>query len=427
MVKKDKKKILTIGVLIVIAIFCIGLVVNIVNDKTRIFKKVVNNSYNFINEHLTKFNNSYDIFSNTSVVDASIKYLDTNFNIHYQLDKENKALLLQTNGINNGNDEIALVYLENKTYFKSNKLNYVYDLTTDSSCSEEDCQNNSLLVLNSIIGELMNFNTSGNLLDTLNLETIKKSLLKSFDKKYVSINKVNTLVKEDTVALTRYSYVLNKKSLHKLIKQINKDSKLANLREYVSELPDDNFGTFNIYLDDNKNIVMTNITITDKSVFDISKDNDIITINFDLKENDSNGVITYNCKNDVVSILNYDGTSNRSELKINWTDENNKEISFNVLNNDNKYTGSVSANKLSDSNGVIKISINDITFDVDYEISKNIEKISSVGDNILEVSKMTTEDKEVLSKIFNDLTENELIKQLTSLFQNVENEEEIVE
>ena len=30
---------------------------------------------------------------------------------------------------------------------------------------------------------------------------------------------------------------LNKKSLHKLIKQINKDSKLANLREYVNELP----------------------------------------------------------------------------------------------------------------------------------------------------------------------------------------------
>ena len=98
-----------------------------------------------------------------------------------------------------------------------------------------------------------------------------------------------------------------------------------------------------------------------------------------------------------------------------------------MLNNDNKYTGSLSANKLSDSNGVIKISINDIAFDVDYEISKNIEKISSVSDNILEVSKMTTEDKEVLSKIFNDLTENELIKQLTSLFQNVENEEEIVE
>ena len=116
MVKKDKKKILTIGVLIVIAIFCIGLVVNIVNDKTRIFKKVINNIYNFINEHLTKFNNSYDIFSNTSVVDASVKYLDTNFNIHYQLDKENKTLLLQTNGINNGNDQMALVYLENKTY-----------------------------------------------------------------------------------------------------------------------------------------------------------------------------------------------------------------------------------------------------------------------------------------------------------------------
>ena len=259
---------------------------------------------------------------------------------------------------------------------------------------------------------------------------------KSFKNRYASKSKENITVSDKEIKTTKYSYKINNKSLKVLINNIdkNKDLKdnLFNLfGEYFKQdgITKDNFkelvdnisgeGTFNIYLDNNK-IVLITINLGDTVTIRLEFNDNII--NFELYNNGNSVKLTGSANLDKetysVNIYSLDNLvlettfSNSDNLNLDVTlHHEDKVYPFNVTNQFSK-----DGNK---TNGVFTFKYNTYNYEVNYTIEENANISSNNFSNVEDITKITEIDISKLDKALEEIEKSDLIKSIIDLYNEI--------
>ena len=171
---------------IICSIVLVGLIVFInLNDKTKVYKNIINSSFDVVDKALKKYKTvaspvdkantlTATVTSPTDIVNLKLDYIpkDKIFNLGATINKDNQAIF-----------EGKLIHQDNKTYLKSNVLNNTYEINYSlGACDENGCNENDRN-LNDILDSVFSVKTySYENLNTIS-KNLRKVLIGSLDKK----------------------------------------------------------------------------------------------------------------------------------------------------------------------------------------------------------------------------------------------------
>ena len=433
MKNKIAKKNITIAIIILLVGLIIGLLIYNIN-KTKVFKATVNTLSNNLIEGLDNKNIDFlNIDGPTRFNFTFNEEDDLNDKISLKLEADNKNNKLGLDINYNSLYDINL-YHDNNIYLKSNTLlDNIYQLNLDLN---SNCEVNCDASLNDYIKTLtssLTFNTS-NLKDLVNM--LNSTINKSFKGRYVSTSKESVTINDNKVKLKRYTYKLNKDSIKVLINNIDKNTilkdKLFSLFENYFKrynITTDNFkeiynnineeGTFSVY-EQNGTIKIVDIDwgeFLDLSVrpdgdkVNINVGGDFIALEFKLSIDKTNQEYLINVYN--LGKLIYDINISKKDILL---------LDIKLYHEDKIYPIIITnkANKDGDiTKGLLTLKYKDTTYDINYEIEKNITMNDYNFDNALSIKSIDEIDMTKINEAIEVISNSNLIKNLSNIVQEL--------
>lgn len=433
MKNKIAKKNITIAIIILLVGLIIALLIYNIN-KTKVFKATVNTLSNNLIEGLDNKNIDFlNIDSPTRFNFTFNEEDDLNDKISLKLEADNKNNKLGLDINYNSLYDINL-YHDNNIYLKSNTLlDNIYQLNLDLN---SNCEVNCDASLNDYIKTLtssLTFNTS-NLKDLVNM--LNSTINKSFKGRYVSTSKESVTINDNKVKLKRYTYKLNKDSIKVLINNIDKNTilkdKLFSLFENYFKrynITTDNFkeiynnineeGTFSVY-EQNGTIKIVDIDwgeFLDLSVrpdgdkVNINVGGDFIALEFKLSIDKTNQEYLINVYN--LGKLIYDINISKKDILL---------LDIKLYHEDKIYPIIITnkANKDGDiTKGLLTLKYKDTTYDINYEIEKNITMNDYNFDNALSIKSIDEIDMTKINEAIEVISNSNLIKNLSNIVQEL--------
>ena len=317
---------------------------------------------------------------------------------------------------------------------KSNTLlNNIYQLNLDL---DSNCGVNCDASLNDYIKTLtssLTFNTS-NLKDLVNM--LNSTINKSFKGRYVSTSKESVTINDNKVKLKRYTYKLNKDSIKVLINNIDKNTIL---KDKLFSLFGNYFKRYNITADNFKEIYNN---INEEGTFSVYEQNGTIKmIDIDwgeflnLSVRPDGDKININVGGDVIDLelkLSIDKTNQESLIKvynlgeliydININNKDNFLLDMKLYHEGKTYPIIITnkANKDGDiTKGLLTLKYKDTTYDINYEIEKNITMNDYNFDNALSIKSIYEIDMTKINGAIEVISNSNLIKNLSNIVQEL--------
>ena len=433
MKNKIAKKNITIAIIILLVGLIIGLLIYNIN-KTKVFKATVNTLSNNLIEGLDNKNIDFlNIDGPTRFNFTFNEEDDLNDKISLKLEADNKNNKLGLDINYNSLYDINL-YHDNNIYLKSNTLlDNIYQLNLDLN---SNCEVNCDASLNDYIKTLtssLTFNTS-NLKDLVNM--LNSTINKSFKGRYVSTSKESVTINDNKVKLKRYTYKLNKDSIKVLINNIDKNTIL---KDKLFSLFKNYFKRYNITTDNFKEIYNN---INEKGTFSVYEQNGTIKIVdidwgefLDLSVRPDGDKVNINVGGDFIAL----------EFKLS-IDKTNQEYLINVYNlgkliydiniskkdillldiklyHEDKIYPIIITNKANKDGDIIKglltLKYKDTTYDINYEIEKNITMNDYNFDNALSIKSIDEIDMTKINEAIEVISNSNLIKNLSNIVQEL--------
>ena len=433
MKNKIAKKNITIAIIILLVGLIIGLLIYNIN-KTKVFKATVNTLSNNLIEGLDNKNIDFlNIDGPTRFNFTFNEEDDLNDKISLKLEADNKNNKLGLDINYNSLYDINL-YHDNNIYLKSNTLlDNIYQLNLDLN---SNCEVNCDASLNDYIKTLtssLTFNTS-NLKDLVNM--LNSTINKSFKGRYVSTSKESVTINDNKVKLKRYTYKLNKDSIKVLINNIDKNTIL---KDKLFSLFENYFKRYNITTDNFKEIYNN---INEEGTFSVYEQNGTIKIVdidwgefLDLSVRPDGDKVNINVGGDFIAL----------EFKLS-IDKTNQEYLINVYNlgkliydiniskkdillldiklyHEDKIYPIIITNKANKDGDIIKglltLKYKDTTYDINYEIEKNITMNDYNFDNALSIKSIDEIDMTKINEAIEVISNSNLIKNLSNIVQEL--------
>ena len=433
MKNKIAKKNITIAIIILLVGLIIALLIYNIN-KTKVFKATVNTLSNNLIEGLDNKNIDFlNIDSPTRFNFTFNEEDDLNDKISLKLEADNKNNKLGLDINYNSLYDINL-YHDNNIYLKSNTLlDNIYQLNLDLN---SNCEVNCDASLNDYIKTLtssLTFNTS-NLKDLVNM--LNSTINKSFKGRYVSTSKESLTINDNKVKLKRYTYKLNKDSIKVLINNIDKNTIL---KDKLFSLFENYFKRYNITTDNFKEIYNN---INEKGTFSVYEQNGTIKIVYidwgeflDLSVRPDGDKVNINVGGDFIALefkLSIDKTNqeylinvyNLGELiyDINISKKDILLLDIKLYHEDKIYPIIITnkANKDGDiTKGLLTLKYKDTTYDINYEIEKNITMNDYNFDNALSIKSIDEIDMTKINEAIEVISNSNLIKNLSNIVQEL--------
>ena len=433
MKNKIAKKNITIAIIVLLVGLIIALLIYNIN-KTKIFKATINTLSNNLIEGLDNKNIDFlNIDSPTRFNFTFNEEDDLNDKISLKLEADNKNNKLGLDINYNSLYDINL-YHDNNIYLKSNTLlDNIYQLNLDL---DSNCGVNCDASLNDYIKTLtssLTFNTS-NLKDLVNM--LNSTINKSFKGRYVSTSKESVTINDNKVKLKRYTYKLNKDSIKVLINNIDKNTIL---KDKLFSLFGNYFKRYNITADNFKEIYNN---INEEGTFSVYEQNwtiKIIDIDWgeflNLSVRPDGDKININVGGDVIDLelkLSIDKTNQESLIKvynlgeliydININNKDNFLLDMKLYHEGKTYPIIITnkANKDGDiTKGLLTLKYKDTTYDINYEIEKNITMNDYNFDNALSIKSIDEIDMTKINEAIEVISNSNLIKNLSSIVQEL--------
>lgn len=433
MKNKIAKKNITIAIIILLVGLIIGLLIYNIN-KTKVFKATVNTLSNNLIEGLDNKNIDFlNIDSPTRFNFTFNEEDDLNDKISLKLEADNKNNKLGLDINYNSLYDINL-YHDNNIYLKSNTLlDNIYQLNLDLN---SNCEVNCDASLNDYIKTLtssLTFNTS-NLKDLVNM--LNSTINKSFKGRYVSTSKESVTINDNKVKLKRYTYKLNKDSIKVLINNIDKNTIL---KDKLFSLFENYFKRYNITTDNFKEIYNN---INEEGTFSVYEQNGTIKIVdidwgefLDLSVRPDGDKVNINVGGDFIALefkLSIDKTNqeylinvyNLGELiyDINISKKDILLLDIKLYHEDKIYPIIITnkANKDGDiTKGLLTLKYKDTTYDINYEIEKNIPMSDYNFDNALSIKSIDEIDMTKINEAIEVISNSNLIKNLSNIVQEL--------
>lgn len=433
MKNKIAKKNITIAIIILLVGLIIGLLIYNIN-KTKVFKATVNTLSNNLIEGLDNKNIDFlNIDSPTRFNFTFNEEDDLNDKISLKLEADNKNNKLGLDINYNSLYDINL-YHDNNIYLKSNTLlDNIYQLNLDLN---SNCEVNCDASLNDYIKTLtssLTFNTS-NLKDLVNM--LNSTINKSFKERYVSTSKESVTINDNKVKLKRYTYKLNKDSIKVLINNIDKNTIL---KDKLFSLFENYFKRYNITADNFKGIYNN---INEEGTFSVYEQNGTIKIVdidwgefLDLSVRPDGDKVNINVGGDFIALefkLSIDKTNqeylinvyNLGELiyDINISKKDILLLDIKLYHEDKIYPIIITnkANKDGDiTKGLLTLKYKDTTYDINYEIEKNITMNDYNFDNALSIKSIDEIDMTKINEAIEVISNSNLIKNLSNIVQEL--------
>lgn len=433
MKNKIAKKNITIAIIILLVGLIIGLLIYNIN-KTKVFKATVNTLSNNLIEGLDNKNIDFlNIDSPTRFNFTFNEEDDLNDKISLKLEADNKNNKLGLDINYNSLYDINL-YHDNNIYLKSNTLlDNIYQLNLDLN---SNCEVNCDASLNDYIKTLtssLTFNTS-NLKDLVNM--LNSTINKSFKGRYVSTSKESVTINDNKVKLKRYTYKLNKDSIKVLINNIDKNTIL---KDKLFSLFENYFKRYNITTDNFKEIYNN---INEKGTFSVYEQNGTIKIVdidwgefLDLSVRPDGDKVNINVGGDFIALefkLSIDKTNQEYLINvynlgkliydINISKKDILLLDIKLYHEDKIYPIIITnkANKDGDiTKGLLTLKYKDTTYDINYEIEKNITMNDYNFDNALSIKSIDEIDMTKINEAIEVISNSNLIKNLSNIVQEL--------
>lgn len=433
MKNKIAEKNITIAIIILLVGLVIALLIYNIN-KTKIFKETVNTLSNNLIEGLDNKNIDFlNIDSPTRFNFTFNEEDDLNDKISLKLEADNKNNKLDLDINYNSLYDINL-YHDNNIYLKSNTLlDNIYQLNLDLN---SNCEVNCDASLNDYIKTLtssLTFNTS-NLKDLVNM--LNSTINKSFKGRYVSTSKESVTINDNKVKLKKHTYKLNKDSIKVLINNIDKNTIL---KDKLFSLFGNYFKRYNITADNFKEICNN---INEEGTFSVYEQNGTIKIVdidwgefLNLSVRPDGDKININVGGDVIDLelkLSIDKTNQESLIKVYNLGEliydiniNNKDsllLDMKLYHEGKTYPIIITnkANKDGDTTkGLLTLKYKDTTYDINYEIEKNITMNDYNFDNALSIKSIDEIDMTKINEAIEVISNSNLIKNLSNIVQEL--------
>ena len=433
MKNKIAKKNITIAIIILLVGLIIALLIYNIN-KTKVFKATVNTLSNNLIEGLDNKNIDFlNIDSPTRFNFTFNEEDDLNDKISLKLEADNKNNKLGLDINYNSLYDINL-YHDNNIYLKSNTLlDNIYQLNLDLN---SNCEVNCDASLNDYIKTLtssLTFNTS-NLKDLVNM--LNSTINKSFKGRYVSTSKESVTINDNKVKLKRYTYKLNKDSIKVLINNIDKNTIL---KDKLFSLFKNYFKRYNITTDNFKEIYNN---INEKGTFSVYEQNGTIKIVdidwgefLDLSVRPDGDKVNINVGGDFIALefkLSIDKTNQEYLINvynlgkliydINISKKDILLLDIKLYHEDKIYPIIITnkANKDGDiTKGLLTLKYKDTTYDINYEIEKNITMNDYNFDNALSIKSIDEIDMTKINEAIEVISNSNLIKNLSNIVQEL--------
>lgn len=433
MKNKIAKKNITIAIIILLVGLIIGLLIYNIN-KTKVFKATVNTLSNNLIEGLDNKNIDFlNIDGPTRFNFTFNEEDDLNDKISLKLEADNKNNKLGLDINYNSLYDINL-YHDNNIYLKSNTLlDNIYQLNLDLN---SNCEVNCDASLNDYIKTLtssLTFNTS-NLKDLVNM--LNSTINKSFKGRYVSTSKESVTINDNKVKLKRYTYKLNKDSIKVLINNIDKNTIL---KDKLFSLFENYFKRYNITADNFKEIYNN---INEKGTFSVYEQNGTIKIVdidwgefLDLSVRPDGDKVNINVGGDFIALefkLSIDKTNQEYLINvynlgkliydINISKKDILLLDIKLYHEDKIYPIIITnkANKDGDiTKGLLTLKYKDTTYDINYEIEKNITMNDYNFDNALSIKSIDEIDMTKINEAIEVISNSNLIKNLSNIVQEL--------
>ena len=433
MKNKIAKKNITIAIIILLVGLIIALLIYNIN-KTKVFKATVNTLSNNLIEGLDNKNIDFlNIDSPTRFNFTFNEEDDLNDKISLKLEADNKNNKLGLDINYNSLYDINL-YHDNNIYLKSNTLlDNIYQLNLDLN---SNCEVNCDASLNDYIKTLtssLTFNTS-NLKDLVNM--LNSKINKSFKGRYVSTSKESVTINDNKVKLKRYTYKLNKDSIKVLINNIDKNTIL---KDKLFSLFKNYFKRYNITTDNFKEIYNN---INEKGTFSVYEQNGTIKIVdidwgefLDLSVRPDGDKVNINVGGDFIALefkLSIDKTNQEYLINvynlgkliydINISKKDILLLDIKLYHEDKIYPIIITnkANKDGDiTKGLLTLKYKDTTYDINYEIEKNITMNDYNFDNALSIKSIDEIDMTKINEAIEVISNSNLIKNLSNIVQEL--------
>ena len=433
MKNKIAKKNITIAIIILLVGLIIALLIYNIN-KTKVFKATVNTLSNNLIEGLDNKNIDFlNIDSPTRFNFTFNEEDDLNDKISLKLEADNKNNKLGLDINYNSLYDINL-YHDNNIYLKSNTLlDNIYQLNLDLN---SNCEVNCDASLNDYIKTLtssLTFNTS-NLKDLVNM--LNSTINKSFKGRYVSTSKESVTINDNKVKLKRYTYKLNKDSIKVLINNIDKNTIL---KDKLFSLFENYFKRYNITTDNFKEIYNN---INEKGTFSVYEQNGTIKIVdidwgefLDLSVRPDGDKVNINVGGDFIALefkLSIDKTNQEYLINvynlgkliydINISKKDILLLDIKLYHEDKIYPIIITnkANKDGDiTKGLLTLKYKDTTYDINYEIEKNITMNDYNFDNALSIKSIDEIDMTKINEAIEVISNSNLIKNLSNIVQEL--------
>ena len=433
MKNKIAKKNITIAIIILLVGLIIGLLIYNIN-KTKVFKATVNTLSNNLIEGLDNKNIDFlNIDGPTRFNFTFNEEDDLNDKISLKLEADNKNNKLGLDINYNSLYDINL-YHDNNIYLKSNTLlDNIYQLNLDLN---SNCEVNCDASLNDYIKTLtssLTFNTS-NLKDLVNM--LNSTINKSFKGRYVSTSKESVTINDNKVKLKRYTYKLNKDSIKVLINNIDKNTIL---KDKLFSLFENYFKRYNITTDNFKEIYNN---INEKGTFSVYEQNGTIKIVdidwgefLDLSVRPDGDKVNINVGGDFIALefkLSIDKTNQEYLINvynlgkliydINISKKDILLLDIKLYHEDKIYPIIITnkANKDGDiTKGLLTLKYKDTTYDINYEIEKNITMNDYNFDNALSIKSIDEIDMTKINEAIEVISNSNIIKNLSNIVQEL--------
>lgn len=433
MKNKIAKKNITIAIIILLVGLIIALLIYNIN-KTKVFKATVNTLSNNLIEGLDNKNIDFlNIDGPTRFNFTFNEEDDLNDKISLKLEADNKNNKLGLDINYNSLYDINL-YHDNNIYLKSNTLlDNIYQLNLDLN---SNCEVNCDASLNDYIKTLtssLTFNTS-NLKDLVNM--LNSTINKSFKGRYVSTSKESVTINDNKVKLKRYTYKLNKDSIKVLINNIDKNTIL---KDKLFSLFKNYFKRYNITTDNFKEIYNN---INEKGTFSVYEQNGTIKIVdidwgefLDLSVRPDGDKVNINVGGDFIALefkLSIDKTNQEYLINvynlgkliydINISKKDILLLDIKLYHEDKIYPIIITnkANKDGDiTKGLLTLKYKDTTYDINYEIEKNITMNDYNFDNALSIKSIDEIDMTKINEAIEVISNSNLIKNLSNIVQEL--------
>ena len=192
--KLNKTKLIIISLVLIVLLF-IFILLDIFEDKSKVYQKTFNLIGKKINELIPIYDNIPTInFKNNLQINASVNKNSEEL-INLNINTNNNEKLYQLNIINKSTNEDVYVFIQdNNLYYKSNTLfNNTYSLVFDNEdeCTSSICPSN---IGSYIVKSINNFNTDNLKIDTNIINEFLNTINSSLDNKYITKKRTFTSI-----------------------------------------------------------------------------------------------------------------------------------------------------------------------------------------------------------------------------------------